>query len=120
MTGTSAASAARRRSIAVLLAGEARHIIGGPAPRASQVRGCRRGAPLSVSTDSIQSMGSGDILPQTVELRSRMEPRAAPSAPVAAEHAASSRLAARGLDALPPAGASRASLAIVALSPDPL
>jgi TonB family protein len=49
-----------------------------------------------------------------------MEPRAAPSAPVAAEHAASSQLAARGLDALPPAGATRASLVIVALSQDPL
>src|ERR1700728_3641991 len=114
MTGTSAASAARKPNIAVLLTGEARHIIGGPGPRTSQFRRCCQGAALSVSTDSIQSVGSVDILPQRVELRSRMKPRAAPSTPIAAEHALE---ADRGQV---PAGAPRPSLAIVALSQDPL
>src|ERR1700689_3634663 len=114
MTGTSAASAARKPNIAVLLTGEARHIIGGPGPRTSQFRRCCQGAALSVSTDSIQSVGSVDILPQRVELRSRMKPRAAPSTPIAAEHALE---ADRGQV---PAGAPRPSLAIVALSRDPL
>src|ERR1700692_4309173 len=111
MTGTSAASAARRHSIAVLLTGEARHIIGGPVPRASQFRRRLQGAALSGSTDGIQSVGSGDILPQTVELRSRMKPRAAPPAPAAAGRAAAPAHA---------AGATSASLSIVALSEDPM
>src|SRR5580658_9420412 len=120
MTGTSVASAARRRSIAILPTGEVRHIIGAPAPRASQFRRWRPDAALSASTDSIQSVGSGDILPQTLEPRSRMKPRTASAAPSAADQAPSAGRARAAEPSPPPAAAGRLSLAIVALSEDPL
>src|ERR1700733_1574758 len=81
MAGTSAASAARRRSIDVLLTGETRHIIGGRAPSASQFRRRLAGAALSASTDSIESVGSGDILPQTVEITESDETGSPPTSP---------------------------------------
>src|SRR6202050_1933288 len=121
MTGTSAAWAARRRSIAILPTGEVRHIIGAPAPKASQFRRWRPDAALSASTDSIQSVGSADILPQTLESRSRMKPRTASAAPSATDQAPSTARSRAGeLSSPPPAAAGRASLAIVALSEDPL
>jgi TonB family protein len=66
-------------------------------------------------------MGSGDILPQTLEPRSRMKSRTAPAAPSAADHAPGTDRARAGEPSSPPpAAAGRPSLAIVALSEDPL